>query len=178
MARNPQSGISAVEIVVAAALLMVGAMMVPTLTESVRDQRAGAATRQIVSELRHAQSQALTTGWQVRLVGYPASATNGRANQYRMIGRASTASPWPDALGPDARSATQFATSWTDLSQRFPGVDLDPGRVGTEPFSITYDPRGAVVAREHFAPLAVVARLGDARARRISVGPAGKVTIR
>ena len=75
-------GFSTLELLVAlsvAATLMVLAL--PPLSESLRNARLRAATRQISGDLRQARSTAVGTGWEYRIVGFSAGASGAHRNQ-------------------------------------------------------------------------------------------------
>ena len=172
-----QRGVSAVELLAGIALLAMGMMIVPSMSETIDRQRAAGVTRQLASQVRLAQTRAVTTGWEYRVVGFPAAATNGRANQYRLIGRSTSASPWISALSGQADSATQYAGPWINLSIDTPGIDLNPAQVGGDAFWVTFGPRGAVLDRSNFTPMSVATADPDGKSWTMTVSTAGKVTI-
>ncbi len=174
-ARRGERGLSAIELLAGIALLAIAMLMIPSLTGTVQRQRAAALTRQLTGEIHRAQSEAISTGWQVRLVGYGSAATNGRANQYRLLGRASTLTAWPDPLAAPFSSATQSAGPWVDVPSEFGGVAVNGG--SADAFWLTFDPRGAVVDRANFSPLTVEHHTESATQKRLVVSATGTVRI-
>lgn len=137
---------------------LVVAISLPAFMATLRRSRLNAAVRQVTSDLREARSQAITTGWEYRVVGFDGGSMT-RRNQYRSLGRSSTAGAWPDIDATPSRSDTQFAGTWTDIGVQFPGVALESEDEG---FDVTFDARGAAPAAEdEFNPLTVSSVAGE-----------------
>jgi prepilin-type N-terminal cleavage/methylation domain-containing protein len=147
------------------------ALALPAFMTTVRRSRLAAAARQVATDLREARSQAITSGWEYRLVGYDATSST-RRNQYRCLGRSSAAGAWPDIDSAPFRSTTQYASAWTDIGSAFPGVGLQSADAG---FEVTFDARGAApAADDDFNPLTVSGTIGSAT---VTVAMSGSIRI-
>lgn len=148
-----------------ALLLLIGTAGMST---ALTNARHDGAVRQVISDVRDARSRAITTGWEIRLVGFGAGATGDRANQYRVLGRQSSAVAWPSATGASFESATQLAGDWTDIGSTWPGVDLAATTVD-QSFQVTFDSRGAAPsAAVEFNPVALVNQHGDTKSLTVT----------
>jgi Tfp pilus assembly protein FimT len=123
---------------VAVAALLV-TLFASVFTGTLERSRVDAAVRELATEMREARSQAITRGWEFRIVGYRDGAADGPENQYRALGRQSSAVDWPAEDTDAFESETQMAGSWTDLASKYPGVAV---AAGSERFELTFDSRG------------------------------------
>jgi Tfp pilus assembly protein FimT len=149
-----QRGFSMTEVIMIMALLgMILMVAIPGFAAVMERSRLNAALRTVMNDVREARVEATTSGWQYQIVGY-ASGNDGRANQYRMLGRRSTAVAWPDEDSPAFTSDTQLAGPWVDMGYLFTGVHLEPNNAADDPrFELTFDARGAAtMSNESFAP--------------------------
>jgi type II secretory pathway pseudopilin PulG len=148
-----------VEILVAIMVLtFLLALAIPAFYSMLRRSQLDAAARQLVSDLREAQSKATLTGWQYRLVGFDINNTGTFKNQYRLVGRSSSAVAWPADTSPTFTSATQMANPWINVNTVYPGVRLDTSDA-TDRFFVSFDARGAAFEINSF-PLQVLHESG------------------
>jgi type IV fimbrial biogenesis protein FimT len=146
---------------------LIMALAVPSFVEILAKSRHGSAVRRLVTDVREARSQAITTGWEYRVIGYDAGASSSRHNQYRVLARRSTAVDWPDEDVEPFASETQIAGRWVDLASDYPGVGVDASATR---FEVTFDSRGtAPDAEDAFNPLRLVADDGLSSSLTVSV---------
>jgi prepilin-type N-terminal cleavage/methylation domain-containing protein len=158
--RHSKPGLTLVELVIAMMIMVVLlAVAIPAFQALLQRSQLDAAVRQVMSNVREAQSRATLTGWQYRLVGYDIDAGNGFQNQYRVIGRSSSAVAWPAETGPNFSSATQMAGAWIDVNRMFPDVKLDTADATTR-FYVSYDSRGVAFEINSF-PLNLTHKSGQ-----------------
>jgi len=175
--RSAQRGVTAIEIIIALAIGgLVLAIGVPAFTNVLDRSRLDGATRQLSGDLWNAHSKAITTGWEYKLIGFGDSSSDPKRNQYRLLGRRSTAVAWPSDSDEPFTSATQSAGRWTDLSTQSKGVQLLPGGGGANArFEIAFNARGALsVNTGDFSPFQL--RVKDST-KRIRVSVVGGVTV-
>lgn len=171
---SKQTGLTIFEVTI---VLAVGtalmALAMPTFNTVIRDYRRDAAIQQVARDLRLARSQAISTGWQYRVIGFPGGAASDNANQYRLMARSSSAVAWPADDAAPFESATQLARSWVEFGQLHPQVTLSPG--STAPFSVAFDSRGArVEITPNMDPLIIEGQ--SAETRSVGVSAVGRVT--
>lgn len=172
MFRTSKKGFSSLELLVTLALVgLLLLIAVPAFSNILRRSRLDGAARQIVSDVRDARSQAIATGWDYRVVGFRFTSGNARRNQYRVVGRRSSAIAWPADTSPKFQSATQLAREWVDVATLYPGVRLvsPAGR-----FEVTFDSRGTAETSE-FNPL--LARHPGLQQKSITVSVVGSVRV-
>jgi len=145
---------------------------VPGLWGILQRSRLDAAVRHMVADLHDARSQAITTGWEYRIVGFD-SGSSLNANQYRLLARNSSSASWPADDAAPMLSSTQYAGSWVRIDSMYPGVNLDY----TSPrFELTFDSRGtAAGAAANFNPLRLIGHDGDEA--RVQVSVVGGITV-
>lgn len=140
--RQSRPGLTLVEIVMGLVVMMVFvAIAIPGFLAVLQRSQLDGAVRQVMSDVRAAQSRATLTAWQYRLVGYDIDSASPFRNQYRLIGRSSGAVAWPVDTVDSFTSGTQMAGEWTNVNTRYPGVRLDTSD-GTNRFYVSFDPRG------------------------------------
>lgn len=144
---------------------------VPAMTNLLRRSRVETVTRQVLSDVREARSRAITTGWEFRVVGYHATTGGNWSNQYRLLGRRSSAFAWPDDDDAPFSSSNQYAGPWVDVSTQQAGVRLEPSATS---FTLTFGPRGAPTSTTGFAPLVVA---NDDVSRSLTVSTGGAVSV-
>lgn len=144
---------------------LVVAAMLPALSDSLRRARFDAAVRTIVTDIRDTRSRAITSGWEYQLVGRETS------NQYRILGRSSTAVAWPDLSSAPLETPTQFAGEWVNVGDEFDGVTVDSEQWT---FSVTFDARGAAT-QSNFSPLAITN--GHDKSSTITVSAVGGISV-
>lgn len=148
-------GFSIIELMLAMCIVLtLVSITVPSISALMRNYRRDAATQQIVGDVRKARSQAILTGWQYRVVGYNNGASSAFKNQYRLLGRRSTAVSWPSTTAASFSSSTQFAEDWVNLPALYPGIRLNPSDA-TADFYVTFDARGVRTELDSFGPLVV-----------------------
>jgi prepilin-type N-terminal cleavage/methylation domain-containing protein len=164
-------GFSLVEALVAisiGAIMLAGVM--PGFLNLTRMYRRDAAIDQVTGDVRKARAQAISTGWQYRVMGFNEgwSSTSIYKNQYRIMGRRSTGDGWPaDTVAP-MQSATQYASPWINIGKIYPGVRLNPTDT-SQHFSVAFDSRGVRIELDtSFDPLVIVPQTGTAKSVRVS----------
>jgi type II secretory pathway pseudopilin PulG len=154
-------------IVVIALVGILMAFAMPAFVEIFDRMHHDAAVRRITSDVREARSQAISMGWEYRVIGYRADAVNVRKNQYRVLARRSSAVSWPAENAATFASDTQRAGSWVDITEDYPGVDLD---ADVTRFQVTFDSRGAAPgAPAEFNPVRLIHHKGLETALTVSV---------
>lgn len=143
--RQSKPGLTLVEIVMGVVILAVLAgIAIPAFYTMLKRSQLDAGVRQLMSDVREAQSKASLTGWQVRLIGFNSGSADAKKNQYRLVGRSSSAVAWPvatvDSFG-SVGTGTQMAGAWTDVNRQFPGVRLNPASASPN-FYVSFDSRG------------------------------------
>jgi prepilin-type N-terminal cleavage/methylation domain-containing protein len=141
--RQSKPGLTLVEIVIAIMVIVVLlAIAIPAFYTMLQRSQLDAAVRQFISDAREAQSKASLTGWQYRLIGFDKDSTNAFKNQYRLVGRSSSAVAWPADTSPNFTSATQMAAQWVNVGTVYPGVTLDTSDA-TNRFYVSFNAQGA-----------------------------------
>jgi len=145
-------GFSIIELMLAMCIVLIlVSVSVPSFSQAFRNYRRDAAAQQIVGDLRRARSDAIMSGWQYRVVGFNAGASSAYRNQYRRIGRISSAS-WPSDTAAAFQSSTQMAGAWVDIAALYPGVSINPDDTGS--FSVSFNANGTRI-ESSFDPLVV-----------------------
>jgi type II secretory pathway pseudopilin PulG len=140
----------------------------PLFTATLQTSRLDAAARQIMSDLQEARSRATLTGWQYRIVGYKIGGGSPYENQYRLVGRNSSAVAWPADNSGVFESATQMGGPWINIDTLYSGVRLNP-QDGNPSFWVSFDPRGVPFEiSAGFSPLRVTHETGTTRSVRVS----------
>jgi type IV fimbrial biogenesis protein FimT len=167
-----QKGFTLLELLCALAVAAIAmAIVMPAFRSIMQRSRRDAAVRQVVLDVREARAQAITTGWEYRIVGYGADEDSSLRNQYRILARRSTAVAWPDESASPFESATQKAEGWKNIATEYPGVNLE---AGDERFELTFDARGTSAAGA-FNPLTVTGHDGSSKSLTVSL--VGAVTV-
>lgn len=138
-------------------LAVLAAIAIPAFFTMLKRSQLDAGVRQIMSDVREAQSKATLTGWQVRLIGFNHSSGDAKKNQYRLVARSSSAVAWPAVtVAPFGivGTGTQMAGTWIDVNKQYPGVQLNPASASPN-FYVSFDARG--VAFEWNAGIGVCA---------------------
>ena len=143
--RQSKPGLTLVEIVMGIVILSVlAAIAIPAFYTMLQRSQLDAGVRQVMSDVREAQSRATLTGWQVRLIGFNYSSTDAKKNQYRLVARSSSAVAWPvatvDPFG-SVGAGTQMAGTWFDVNKQYPGVRFNPASASPN-FYVSFDSRG------------------------------------
>ena len=150
--RQSKRGLTLVELVIAMMVMVILlAVAIPAFQTLLQRSQLDAAVRQVMSDMRDAQSRATLTGWQYCLIGLDKDSGNTYQNQYRLIGKSPTSANWPGGAptcGATAfdtvatfSSATQMAGPWVNVNTMFPDVKLDTSDA-TAKFYVSYDSRG------------------------------------
>ncbi len=143
--RQSKPGLTLVEIVMGMIILVVlAAIAIPAFFTMLQRSQLDAGVRQIMTDVREAQSKATLTGWQMRLIGFNYGSTDPKKNQYRLIGRSSSAVAWPAAtVNPfgSVGTGTQMAGTWIDVNRQYPGVRFNPASASPN-FYVSFDSRG------------------------------------
>ncbi|MCP3982308.1 MAG: hypothetical protein GY716_23645 [bacterium] len=152
---------------------LVALIVIPNFSGVVQRNRHSSALRRIVSDVREARSNAVSTGWEYRVIGYDTNDSGSRSNQYRMLGRRSTSVAWPAEEVAPFSDAVRVAGAWVDIASEYHGVGLD---TGANRFEVTFDPRGASPdAGTSFNPLKVTGY--DGMQTKVSVSASGGIRI-
>ena len=185
--RESKRGLTLVELAIAMMVIVILlAVAIPAFQALLQRSQLDAAVRQIMSDVREVQSRATLTAWQYQLVGYENDSGSPFRNQYRVIGRSSSAVAWPvdtvaafnfPTLPP---GATQMAGNWVNVNTMFPDVKLDTADA-TNRFWVSYDSRGVAFQINSF-PLNISHKSGQKRClgvtaagsiRMVNIGTAG-----
>ena len=174
--RGKTRGVTLAEVLVASSItaLMAGASM-PAMLYNIQRYRADAAPRQVMADLRFAQSHAIARGMEARVVIFnnAGQATGAgytdasKANQYRVEARP-TGGAWP-ALGDTMMSNLNVLTPWTDLGH-------DYRQAVTQANVVAFTSRGALLGGA--ASLDLVLQTAPAgTSRTVRTSPSGNVEI-
>ena len=169
--RHGDRGVTVIEMLVAVAIgALIIMIAVPAFRAMMDRQRLDTATRQMVNDLWNARSKAVATGWEYKIIGFGNTSTDTKKNQYRLLGRSSSAVAWPADTVAAFTSTTQSAGAWTDLSQLQTGIQFTPGGGGTNArFEIAFNPAGGLsVNSGDFNPFTVTMS-GTVKTIRVSV---------
>ena len=171
-----ERGYTLVEILVATVMLaIIAGIAIPSFLAFTQRSKLDAAVRQIVEDVREARSRASLRGWQYRIYGFNYGAASAYKNQYRLMGRSSSAIAWPADAATPFETATQVVGMWNDMSTAYPGVRINPTD-GTLHFWVAFDARGvAIDVDDSFKPLQVTHQTGGTKS--VSVTTAGSVRI-
>lgn len=165
---HSQRGLSMVEMLAAMALVAALALAsAPPLVEIVRNSRLKAAARHIAGDLQQARSRAVGTGWEYRVVGFGAAASNEHRNEYRVMARSAPSVVWVDETSGPLESSTQIVGEWVGIDDLFPGVRINDS--DGDGFALTFDSRGIPVEKSlNFDPLQVSNSTGSEKFLTIS----------
>ena len=135
---NSSKGITAVELLIAVAILAVlGGAAMPSFLNLLQQYRFNAAARQIATDVRLAQSLAVSRGLRFRLIAF--DRTDGtRPNSYRLEG-SNTGTAWPAVIDTPATNPLVY-NDWINLAAQYSGVAI----TATDQ-TIYFDPRGTRV---------------------------------
>jgi hypothetical protein len=117
-------GFSMAEFLIAAAALgLIAAVSVPMFAETFRVSRFDGAARQLVSDIRHARSLALSRGgfYGVHSGRDPSLGDPNLVNSYR-IEYSPDGVTWPAASATMTTNPTTVISNWLDLAAQFRGV--------------------------------------------------------
>jgi type II secretory pathway pseudopilin PulG len=176
-------GFTAIDLLTAVtiAAILIGAA-VPTFSATIQRSRLDAATRQVVSEIRKAQSLAVTRsgvfgfhwGGDPNIIGFSNS-------QYRIELDPTGACAWPAAGASMADPNPDVITDWLDLSGPFPGVRINSVRDNNNVIlgGVIFDTIGSSVntCTAVAFPLTVTLMDNSGGTRTIEVRSAGSVRI-
>jgi Tfp pilus assembly protein FimT len=147
-------GLTLVELAMATMVLIVLlGIAIPAFYSMLQRSQLDAAVRQVTSDVREARSRATLAGWQYRLLGFDNDSASPYKNQYRLLGRSSTAVAWPADTVAAFTSATQMAGTWIDVNELYPGVRLDTSDA-TNRFYVSFNSQGGAFETNSF-PLEV-----------------------
>ena len=169
-----ERGFTVLELLIAIAIgAILIAVAIPSFLEIVRKGRHGSAVRRVVSDLREIRSDAISTGWEYRIVGYTAAEDGDRRNQYRIFARRSSSTGWPDEEVAPLQTATQMASRWISLEDEYPGVEFEQD---SDRFEVTFTSRGSAPgASSTFNPLHLVDDKGHDIQLNVSIAGAIRV---
>ncbi len=156
------------------AAVMTGISM-PAMMNTIQTYRADGAPRQLMGDLRYAQSQAIARGMEARVViysatgvatgsGYATDAT--QANRYRVEARP-TGGAWPAATDSMATNANVLS-AWLDLGR-------DYRQTVTTANAVVFTSRGSL--QNSAASLNIVMATAGGRTRTVRTHPSGLVEI-
>lgn len=161
----------------ALAVLAIGAVIViaavPSMFNAIKRSRLETAARTVASDVREARARSISSGWEYRVIGFHATTGGTRANQYRLLGRRSSATAWPANEAAVTSTSTQYAGAWVNIGLLFPRISLQPPAAS---FTLTFDSRGTSSdAATTFNPLTVAGYSGAQRT--VTVSTVGSVRI-
>lgn len=169
------AGFTLVELVVVVGIVVVMlAIGLPYFSSMIKGSRLDGATRRLVGDVREARSRATLTGWQYKILGFKYGGGGANPNQYRIVGRSSTSVAWPSDTAQSFQSATQMAGPWIDVTEEYPGVQLNAAS-GYASFYVTFNALGVAFEITNFSPLVVTSDAGGSMS--VTVTPAGGVKI-
>lgn len=154
--------------------IMAGISM-PAMLNTIQTYRADAAPRQVMGDLRYAQSQAIALGMEARVVIYSATgvATGSgyandmaRANVYRVEARP-TGGAWPAATDTRATNANVLS-EWLDLGHEY-------RQSVTSATAVVFTSRGSL--QNSPTSLNIVMTTTSGRTRTVRTHPSGLVEI-
>lgn len=135
-------GYTLIELVVVVGIIIVMlAAGLPFFTSMMKSSRLDAGTRQLAGDVRDARALATQSGWQYQIVGFNAGGGSTYKNQYRLLGRSSSAVAWPANTGPNIQTSTQMAGQWVNFNQLYSDVSLNP-LIGTTSFYVSFNSQG------------------------------------
>ena len=151
------------------------AVSMPAMLDTIQRYRAHAAPRQVMADLRFAQSQAIARGLQARLVIFDAAgqatgagyADATKANRYRLEARP-TGGAWP-ALADTMATNGNVLSEWLDLA-------TDYRQTVTQANAVAFTSRGSL--QNSAASLDIVLQTTPSgAARTVRTHPSGQVEI-
>lgn len=149
---NP--GVTAIELIILISVLaIIVAVAMPSFIGTLKKQRIDAAARHLVSDLRLAQSNAVSTGKRHRVLF-----NSSNFNQYKMQIEVSSDN-WQDVTG------------WTDISSTYTGVSVQSAP--PSPYTVTFNSRGALGESE----MTITIRDSSGTTRGVVIKTTGKVSI-
>ncbi len=170
--RQSRAGLTLVELAMATLVLIVLlGIAIPAFYSMLQRSQLDAAVRQVTSDVREARSRATLAGWQFRLVGFENDSGSPFKNQYRLVGRSTTAVAWPADTVATFTSATQMAGDWIDVNRLYPRVKLDTSDAANR-FWVSFNAQGAAFEVNSF-PLQVGHQSGQKQC--LSVTGAGSI---
>ncbi len=175
--RRAAAGYSALELVVGMAIsAILAGISMPNMLHVIQSYAADGAARQVMADLRYAQTQAVARGMQARLVIFDANgvATGSgyandaaRANTYRLEARP-TGGAWPAVADTPATNASVL-TPWQDLAH-------DYRQRVTQANAVAFTSRSSL--QNSAATLTIgLQTLPAGRGHTVATNPTGKVTI-
>ncbi len=158
----------------AVSAILAGVSM-PSMVRVIQQYKADAAPRQLMADLRFAQSNAISNGRQARLVIFDAAgqATGAgytdatKANMYRVEARPSGGA-WP-ALADTMASNGNVLTPWIDLA-------ADYHQQVTQANAVAFTSRGSLLGSVVALPIVIQTTPGGA-SRTVQTHPSGQVEI-
>ncbi len=173
-------GFSLIELMAAVAVvaLLIG-VAAPSFLTMIQGNQVDAGTRRLLADVHRARSQAITTGWEVKILGFNAGAGNGFANQYRLLARANNLTAWlPDLAAPTTPplTPTQIAGQWVNMNNEYRGVSLNVGDPSPR-FWVTFNARGIRIDQDNSFQNMTISDGSGTVTRSMSVSLPGIVTI-
>lgn len=173
--RRKPAGYTLIEMIMGVILMAIMAgISMPAMLMLIQRYRADAAPRQVMADLRFAQSQAIARGMQARLVIFNAvgQATGttyvdtAKANQYRVEARP-TGGAWP-ALSDTVASNANVLSEWVDLGTSY-------RQSVTQANAVAFTSRGSL---QSVSSLSIVLQTMPAGAvRTVRTHPGGQVEV-
>ncbi|MFQ5881714.1 MAG: Tfp pilus assembly protein FimT/FimU [Candidatus Methylomirabilales bacterium] len=122
-----RKGLTAMEVVIAVALVAILAgVAMPVFLTVIQNYRFKGAVRSVASDIRYAQSLAVTNGgiYGFHWGGDPNEVSPPGPNFYRIEKNTGTVCNWP-LVGDTVGSNANVITNWFDLSAEFQGITID-----------------------------------------------------
>lgn len=146
-------------------LAVMAAMAMPNYPQILQSDRLSAASREVVSQLRVAQSSAVKSGQFYRFVFNP-----GQSGSYRVEMSANNVA-WPlttDTVASTAGVAPRVIIDWMSLGSEYPGISVPT------PSTVPFNFRGAVA---NTGGSVVIGLAGPSGAKTITVNHAGGISV-
>ena len=180
MKRDSQTGFTMVELAVTltvAAMLL--AIVVPGIKNTLAVYNRNGAAREVMAQIRNAQSAAVTRDGVYVFQWGGDTAVNYPESQYRLVKDTSGACALPTAT--TAKDDTNVLVYWRDVATTFPGTKIQSviDNSGTAVGKIMFNSRGASVntcATANF-PITVTVADGAGKTRQIQIRSAGSVKL-
>jgi prepilin-type N-terminal cleavage/methylation domain-containing protein len=179
MTRNSQAGLTLIELVVTlalAALLLV--IAVPGIRNTLAVYNRNGAAREVMAQIRNAQSAAVTRDGVYAFQWGGDTAVNYPQSQFRLV-RDTGACALPAAT--TAKDDTNVLTYWTDVAARYPGTTIQSvvDNSGTAVGKLMFNSRGASVNTCMTANFPITVTVSDSlgKTRQIQIRSAGSVKL-
>jgi type IV fimbrial biogenesis protein FimT len=179
MTRNPQAGFTVLEIAVTLTLLAVLlAVAVPGVQSLLAVYNRTGAAREVMAQIRNAQSAAVTRGGVYVFQWGGDTAVNYPVSQYRLVRDTGTCA-LPAATA--SQDGTNVLTFWTDFAATYPGTKIQSvvDNSGTAVGKVMFNATGASVNNCTTVNFPITVTVSDSlgKTRQIQIRSAGSVRL-